>query len=69
MTNKTSDYYQADEQWWQKSYNEGKGRSFHSKVEYDKSAGFWGIALYVPIYDRQQEMIGIIKAFLEIRHQ
>ena len=26
-TNKTSDYFQADERWWEEAYNNGKGAS------------------------------------------
>ena len=28
-TNRTSDYYQADEGWWQAAYNDGQGASVH----------------------------------------
>ena len=37
-TNKTSDYYQADEQWWQDCYAEGRGRVFLSDIAWDDSA-------------------------------
>ena len=36
LTNKTSDYYQADEDWWVQGYNEGRGQSFHGEIEYDE---------------------------------
>jgi hypothetical protein len=64
MTEKTTDYYQADEAWWTEAYNSGKGRVYHGKLEYDRSAETWGIPVYVPIYSPQAVVVGIIKAFL-----
>jgi len=37
-TNKTSDYFQADEQWWQDCYDDGRGRVLISDVQFDESA-------------------------------
>ncbi len=37
-TNKTSDYYQADEAWWIDCYAEGRGKLFLSDVAWDASA-------------------------------
>ena len=66
-TNKTSDYYQADEDWWVKGYNEGKGKTFHGDIEYDDSSLTDAIALYVPIMDLDQgKAIGVIKAVFDI---
>jgi hypothetical protein len=66
-TNKTSDYYQADEQWWSEAYNGGKGRTFHGEIEYDESAMAESIPIYTPIMESEnQEVIGIIKAVCDI---
>lgn len=66
QTNKTSDYYQADEEWWLTAYNEGKGKVYHGEIEFDESAQSESIALYVPVYD-DGEVVGIIKAILDLR--
>lgn len=66
-TNKTSDYYQADESWWIKAYNEGRGKSYHGEIEYDESARAEAIALYVPVMDPKTQLaIGVIKGICDI---
>jgi hypothetical protein len=67
LTNKTSDYYQADEAWWQQSLNGGKGKAFHGNIEFDESSQSEAIALYQPIIDSQtHKVIGIMKALYDI---
>ena len=67
VTNETTDYYQADEDWWVKSYNNGQGKESHGPIEFDQSAQIEGISLYVPIKDPQtQKTIGVTKAVLTI---
>jgi len=62
-TNKTSDYYQADEDWWVKAFNQGRGKSYYGDIEYDASAHAEAIALYVPVLDPEtQQVIGVVKA-------
>jgi hypothetical protein len=66
-TNKTSDYYQADEGWWIKAYHDGRGKSYYGEIEYDDSARAEAIALYVPVIDPQtRQAIGVIKSIYNI---
>lgn len=66
-TNKTSDYLQADEDWWVKAYNKGNGMSYYGVLEYDKSSRTEAISLYVPVRDIEtKKAIGIIKAVCDI---
>jgi hypothetical protein len=58
---KTEDFYQADEVWWQKTFNAGKGGLFIGDMEFDSSSGTWSITISVPVYDRK-EVIGVCKA-------
>ncbi len=37
-TNKTTDYYQADEEWWQECFAQGRGNIIISDVSFDESA-------------------------------
>ena len=65
QTNKTSDYYQADESWWQKAYNNGTGKVLYDSIEYDDSSSKVSIPLYLPIHDPQtNQVIGIAKFLL-----
>jgi hypothetical protein len=66
-TNKTSDYYQADEDWWVDAYQEGAGKSYHGEIEYDESAMLESISIYVPVRDPEAgTTIGVIKAVCDI---
>ena len=76
-TNKTSDYFQADEDWWQRCYDGGKGRPLISDVIFDESAispegtrGTLVADLCLPIYDTpadpaKRTLIGITKLSLD----
>lgn len=67
QTDKTSDYYQADEAWWQDSYNDGLGKILHGQIEFDESSQTEAISLYVPITDlASSKAIGVLKGVLDL---
>jgi methyl-accepting chemotaxis protein len=67
MTDRTSDYLQADETWWQRAYNNGQGAIYLSDVEYDESAQVWAIDIGIPIFDREgQQIIGVLRGTVDI---
>ena len=47
-TNRTSDYYQADEGWWQAAWNNGKGATYIGQPEYDQSSKSFAINIAIP---------------------
>ena len=59
---KTSDFYQADEEWWQKTFNRGRGGIFIGEMEFDESSNSWSITIAVPVYSKDAEVIGVCKA-------
>ncbi|MDQ1318035.1 MAG: hypothetical protein QG588_1691 [Candidatus Poribacteria bacterium] len=67
-TNKTSDYWQADEEWWQKAYNKGKGQKYIGKFGYDQSAKVYSLDICIPVFsnDKSHKIVGIIKGVLDI---
>lgn len=66
-TNKTSDYFQADEAWWTKAFADGSGHVHHGPIEYDESARSEAISLYVPVMDPDtNKAIGVVKAVCDI---
>ena len=66
-TNRTSDYYQADEDWWVQGYAEGRGKAFYGEIEYDESAMSESIPVYLPVMDPQTgKAIGVIKAVVDV---
>ena len=61
-TNRTSDYYQADEGWWQAAYNNGQGAVYISEPEFDESANVIGVQIAIPILSHtSSEIVGIIR--------
>ncbi len=64
-TNRTDDYYQADEEWWQRCYNDGKGQIFIPRINYDTSAKVWGVSLCIPIM-QNGKVLGVAKAVMDI---
>ena len=65
QTNKTSDFYQADEDWWTGAYDSGRGKSYHSEIEYDDSSGSQSISFYTAV-EESDKVVGIIKAVLDV---
>lgn len=63
-SNKTSDFYQADEKWWQETYNDGKGNIFIGDIEYDESADAIAMTVALPVRDKEGNVIGVCKAIL-----
>jgi signal transduction histidine kinase/HAMP domain-containing protein len=60
-SSKTSDFYQGDEPWWQKTINDGKGNVFIGDMEFDESSNSWSITISVPVYGKDGEVIGACK--------
>ena len=64
-TQKTSDYFQADEDWWQGAWCKGEGCLYTPPVSFDRSAGVWSIDVCIPIRDGKK-VVGIAKVVLDI---
>ncbi|MBC6956882.1 MAG: HAMP domain-containing protein [Chloroflexi bacterium] len=48
-TNRTSDYYQADEEWWQATWNGGQGAIYIGQPEFDESSNSLALTVAIPI--------------------
>lgn len=67
MTDRTGDYLQADEKWWQQAFNNGQGANFISEVEYDDSVQTWAVDIGVPIRaEVDGQVIGILRGTVNI---
>lgn len=64
QTGRTTDYYQADEAWWQFAKRDGL---YVSDVEYDESSGVHSTDICIRIDDGRGDMIGVMKAVLNIK--
>ena len=66
-TDLTSDYYQADEEWWQSAWNDGAGDTFISQPEFDESTGIYAIDMALPIPGHNRDdIVGILRATVNI---
>ncbi|HUJ11166.1 MAG TPA: SpoIIE family protein phosphatase [Verrucomicrobiae bacterium] len=68
-TGKTSDYWQADEEWWQRGMRVAPRHVYIEGVTYDQSAKVYSIDVAVPIRDRARPDIppvGVAKGILNI---
>jgi len=64
-TNRTSDYYQADEDWWQAAYNNGEGGAFIGQPEFDSSSQTFALIVAIPLFS-ENELAGILRSTLEV---
>ena len=61
-TNRTTDYYQADEAWWQVAYADGAGGVYISEPLVDESSNTFGLIVALPIYDSASgNLVGILR--------
>lgn len=63
QSQKTSDYYQADETWWQKARQDGL---YVADVAYDPSAAVYSVDICVRIDDENGNFLGVMKAVSSI---
>ena len=65
MSNLTSDYWQGDEEWWQKTIS---GNIYIGQPVYDESTETWALIISTPIYDNDSgsEVIGVVRGTLNI---
>ncbi len=63
QTGRTSDYYQADEEWWQVAKRDGV---YVRGIEYDDSAGIYSTDIGIRVDDENGNFIGVLKVVLNI---
>lgn len=67
-SNVTSDYFQADEDWWIRSFDDGRGRVDLTDVRRDESAGVYAFEIAVPVPAPSGEgLAGVMKIVADSR--
>jgi hypothetical protein len=67
-SNVTSDYFQADESWWHKAWDNGRGRVSVSDVQRDESAQVYAFDIAVPVLaPGSDEVAGVMKVVADSR--
>lgn len=64
-TNKTSDFLQADEAWWQCAARLNSGAACFDGIHYDQSAALHALEISLPIFQNQRR-VGVLKAILNV---
>jgi hypothetical protein len=64
---RTSDFCQAEEEWWQEAYNKGKGDVYVSDINLDKPSDSWVISIAVPMKDKDGSIVGVCKTSLSVQ--
>ena len=65
--NTPEDYYQADEGWWQASYNNGTGAVFISQPIVDENTQLVSLEISLPVYvEGSEEVAGILRTTLPL---
>ena len=59
LSGKTTDYYQADEKWWQEATRKGL---YIGNIEFDKSTNAYSMPICIRINDKNNHFLGIMKA-------
>ena len=63
VTNRTTDYYQADEDWWQSAFRASQPKN--GQLQYDQSAGVVAVPAYLPVVDpATRTTIGVAKGLV-----
>ncbi len=66
-SNRTSDYNQADEDWWQATYRNGQGAIYIGQVEYDESSKTYSSNIAVPLYSSDSKsIVGVLRTTLQL---
>ena len=65
-TGKTTDFYQADEEWWKRAFNRGNGRNIVEGIEFDESTQRETITVAVPVRDpASHTVVGVLKVVMK----
>lgn len=66
-THKTLDYYQADEDFWQQIYSQGRGGVNITDVLYDDATKSYYIGIGVPVLEEKtQQFLGAVDALVDV---
>lgn len=66
LSDKTTNFYYADKDWWQKSYNQSEGKVSIGNIEFDKDTNTWNLPFIVPINDENNVVAGICRIDIDI---
>lgn len=67
-TDKLQDYNEGEKNWWNTTFNQGKGKVFISGIDYNEGTQTYSVAVAVPIFDHGHEnAIGVLKMVHDVQ--
>lgn len=60
-TERTTDFYQGNKDWWQNAFNNGNGAAGIGDIVFDERSQSWNVPLVLPIKDETGEVVGILR--------
>jgi len=68
LSNKTTDYLQSDEEWWQRTADASQPYRYSGLIEFDESAKTRAIPVYIRrVSENSGQLLFIVKAILSIK--
>jgi signal transduction histidine kinase len=64
-TGRTDDFYQADEEWWQQTYNDGSPQIYIPQINFGPESSNWAIELCVPVMEGKT-FLGVVRAQIDL---
>src|SRR5215216_3921756 len=64
-TNRTADFYQADEEWWQAAFDGGNGSVYIGQPEYDDNSQTFAASIAVPVRNGNRT-VGILRSTWDV---
>ena len=64
-TDRTTDFYQADEEWWHAAFNGGQGCVYIGQPEYDQSSQTFAISIVVPVLSGDRA-VGVLRSTWDV---
>ncbi|MFH0791319.1 MAG: HD domain-containing phosphohydrolase [Candidatus Omnitrophota bacterium] len=65
---KTTDFYQGDEQWWQRAFNNPTEGLFLENIGFNKSTGIFTMTTVLPLKNEEDKIIGICKTRINLKY-
>lgn len=65
-SNKTTDYWQADETWWKKAFRMRRSQVWVEGIHFDESALAYSLDVAIPIFREPDDLVvGVVKAVID----
>lgn len=68
VSGKTTDFYQGNQQWWQRAFSSPKQGLFLENIGFNQSTGIFSMAVVLPLKYEENKVIGVCKAKINLKY-